>query len=59
MDGLVVLERLKSTHLISEIPVIVVTANPQMADRVYDLADLMLNKPISYDQLRDLARRFV
>jgi DNA-binding response OmpR family regulator len=31
----------------------------QMADHVYDLADLVLNKPVSYDQLHDLARRFV
>jgi hypothetical protein len=29
-----------------------------MTEDVYDLADLVLLKSVSYDQLRDLARRF-
>jgi DNA-binding response OmpR family regulator len=59
VSGVEILNRIRSEARLEEIPVIVVTANPQMADHVYDLADLVLNKPISYDQLRDLARRFV
>lgn len=59
VSGVEILNRIRGESRLEGIPVIVVTANPQMADRVYDLADLVLNKPISYDQLRDLARRFV
>jgi DNA-binding response OmpR family regulator len=59
VSGVEILNRIRGEARLESIPVIVVTANPQMADRVYDLADLVLNKPISYDQLRDLARRFV
>jgi len=59
VSGVEILNRIRGDARLKDVPVIVVTANPQMADHVYDLADLVLNKPVSYDQLRDLARRFV
>jgi DNA-binding response OmpR family regulator len=37
--------------------VIVATAHPQMVDSIRDKADLVLLKPISFGQLRDLAAR--
>jgi DNA-binding response OmpR family regulator len=59
VSGVEILNRIRADARLEDVPVIVVTANPQMADHVYDLADLVLNKPVSYDQLHDLARRFV
>jgi DNA-binding response OmpR family regulator len=37
--------------------IIIATANPRMADPVQDDSDIMLIKPISFTQLRDLAQR--
>ena len=37
--------------------VVVVSANPHMIDESYDLADLVLQKPVSYSQLHDLIER--
>jgi DNA-binding response OmpR family regulator len=37
--------------------VIIATANPRMADPLQDESDIMLVKPISFTQLRDLAER--
>jgi DNA-binding response OmpR family regulator len=44
-------ERLAGTH------VIITTAFPDMAVGLEEKADLVLTKPISYSQLRDLAKR--
>jgi hypothetical protein len=38
--------------------VIVASADPVMAQSLSDQADLVLIKPISFSQLRDLANRF-
>ncbi|HVO72235.1 MAG TPA: response regulator [Aggregatilineaceae bacterium] len=59
VSGVEILNRIRADARLEDVPVIVITANPQMVDHVYDLADLVLNKPVSYDQLRDLSRRFV
>ena len=45
-------ERLAKTH------VIIASANSQIAATLHNEADLVLTKPISYLQLRDLAIRF-
>ena len=45
-------ERLVKTH------VIIASANSQIAATLHNEADLVLTKPISYLQLRDLAIRF-
>ncbi|MCP4539973.1 MAG: response regulator [Chloroflexi bacterium] len=39
--------------------VIVATADPSTAETLYDIADLVLLKPISFSQLRDLAKRLI
>jgi len=45
-------ERLKKTR------VIVVSADALLAEEYRDVADLVLIKPVSFSQLRDLANRF-
>jgi hypothetical protein len=37
--------------------VVIATADPQMADELQDRSDLVLLKPVSFNQLRDLAAR--
>lgn len=59
VSGVELLRRIRASDRLAQMVVIVATANPQMADNVYELADLVLLKPVSYDQLRDLIRRFV
>ena len=58
-SGVVVARHMRADDRLANVPLIVVTANPQMTDEVYDYADLVLIKPVSYDQLHDLVRRFV
>ena len=58
VSGVEILRQMRASARLAGVPVFVTSANPQMADEVYDLADLVLIKPISYDQLRDLVRRF-
>ncbi|MBN1562822.1 MAG: response regulator [Anaerolineae bacterium] len=58
VSGLEVLHHIRQTAALADVRVIVISANPHMVDQAYDEADLILQKPISYDQLRDLVRRF-
>lgn len=58
VSGVEILRRVRASGRLAGVRVIVASANPQMAQEVDDLADLVLLKPISYDQLRDLAKRF-
>jgi len=53
------LPRIAGTDRLAETRVIVVTGDPQMAESLRDEADLVLIKPIGFDQLRDLAARLV
>lgn len=59
VSGVEILRQVRANERLAHTVVIVATANPQMAEEVYDLADLVLLKPVSYDQLRDLVQRFV
>jgi two-component system cell cycle response regulator DivK len=58
VSGVEILTHIRADTRLATTPVIVASANPQMSDEVYDQADLVLLKPISYEQLRDLGRRF-
>ena len=58
ISGVEVLRHIRATAAIADIPVIVVSANPHMVAEVDDLADLVLLKPVSYDQLRGMVQRF-
>ncbi len=58
LSGVSVLEKIRADPRLEQVTVIVVSANPHMADQAYDLADIILQKPVSFDQLRSLIARF-
>jgi DNA-binding response OmpR family regulator len=57
VDGSVLLKQIRSEPLLEKTIVIIATADGQMAERFSGQADLVLVKPISFMQLRDLAAR--
>ena len=59
VSGAEILHRIRSDERLENIPVIVATADPQMAEELRDDSDLELLKPISFTQLRDLASRLL
>ncbi|MDH5507901.1 MAG: response regulator [Anaerolineae bacterium] len=59
VPGTKILQQIRSDSRLAQVKVIVATANPQLAGTVGELADLVLIKPISYSQLRDLAGRIL
>lgn len=58
ISGVEVLRTVREDPRLAQVPVIIVSANPHMAGPIEDLADVVLQKPISYDQLRTLIERF-
>ncbi len=52
-----ILEHIRTKEKGADIPVIVATADPLFADTLNDQSDLVLLKPVSFIQLRDLAIR--
>lgn len=56
-SGLQILQAVRRDPSLAHVPVVVITANPRMAEGIYDLANLVLIKPVSFDQLRDLVSR--
>ncbi|MBN2303498.1 MAG: response regulator [Anaerolineae bacterium] len=58
ISGIDLLRHMRNDARLTAVPVIVATANPQMTEEITDLADLVLFKPVSYVQLRDLVARF-
>jgi len=52
-----ILQQIRADARLVNTRVIVATAHPQMIDSIRDKADLVLLKPISFSQLRDLAAR--
>ncbi len=57
ISGVEVLRRIRADERLTGTKVVVVSANPHMIDEWYDLADLVLQKPVSYTQLHDLIAR--
>jgi DNA-binding response OmpR family regulator len=57
VSGEEILEGIRNDQRFDETRVIIATADPRMADMLKDAADLVLLKPISFGQLRDLAAR--
>ena len=53
--GMDILHQIRADARLSATRVIVATAHPRMAESLRDEADLVLLKPISFSQLRDLA----
>lgn len=52
-----ILRHVRADPRLAETQVIIATADPSMAEPLHDQADLVLLKPISFSQLRDLAKR--
>ncbi len=57
VSGEKILKDIRSDQRFDETRVIIATADPRMADMLKNDADLVLLKPISFGQLRDLAAR--
>jgi DNA-binding response OmpR family regulator len=57
VSGEDILKRIRVDERLAETRVIIATADPRMADMLKNQADLVLLKPISFGQLRDLAAR--
>ena len=55
--GTTILQRIRSDERLVQTKVIIATADPRMAEPFDGAADLVLLKPISFSQLRDLAAR--
>ena len=58
VSGRDILEQIRGDSRLDHTKVILATADPLMAESLQDEADLVLLKPISFGQLRDLAKRF-
>jgi len=57
VSGRAILDGIRANPRLKETRVIVATADPRLAEMLDEHADLMLIKPISFSQLRDLAQR--
>ena len=57
VSGVDILQRIRADARLAGTRVMVATADPRMAEILEDEADLVLLKPISFSQLRDLAMR--
>jgi len=58
VPGTEILRHIRADERLNNTKVIVATAYPRMAEDLQDDADLILLKPVSFIQLRDLATRF-
>ena len=57
ISGDEILRRIRAQERLATVPVILATADPLLADTLREESDLVLLKPISFIQLRDLATR--
>lgn len=58
VSGDEILAVIRADERLASVPVILATADPILAETLSDSSDLVLLKPISFMQLRDLASRF-
>lgn len=57
VGGVTILQFIRSDERLKKIPVIVTTADERQAEELEHKADLVLLKPVSLNQLRELASR--
>ena len=57
ISGAAILEAIRADERLKKIPVIVTTADERQAEELVNRADLVLLKPVSLNQLRELASR--
>ena len=59
MEGTDILQQIRADARLAETRIIVVTGDPLAAEELQDRADLVLIKPVSFNQLHNLATRLV
>lgn len=59
VSGAAILEQIRANERFSKTSVIVTTADERLANEMHSKADLVLLKPISISQLRELAQRMI
>lgn len=59
VDGATILQNIHVTKHFEKTSVIIATADAQQADELRGTADLVLLKPVSVDQLRELVKRLL
>ena len=57
LTGDKILQHMRQTDALAKTKVILATANPRMAEPLRNISDLVLIKPISFSQLKQLAMR--
>lgn len=57
ISGDTILKHIRSTGRLANMTVVVITANPILGDMIDPLADMVLLKPVSYDQVSTLVDR--
>jgi two-component system sensor histidine kinase EvgS len=57
VSGETILHQIRADERLAGASVIIATADPHLAETLRNQADLVLIKPISFGQLRDLAKR--
>ena len=55
--SLLLLRQIRSTPALAGVKVVIASADPITADMLSPESDLVLVKPVSFSQLRDLAQR--
>ena len=56
-SGRAILSQIRADERLAAVPVILTTADEQQADMLFEQADMVLLKPISPGQLKELSRR--
>ncbi len=59
VGGATILEKMRAHPGFAKASVIITTADERLADKIHNMADLVLLKPVSIGQLRELAQRFI
>ncbi len=57
VSGVDILRQIRADARLNNTRVLVATADPRIAESVESIADLVLVKPITFSQMRDLAKR--
>ena len=59
VHGVEILKYIRSDERLKNTRVIITSADDHIAETLHDSADIVLVKPVAYDQLRDLASRLL
>jgi two-component system, cell cycle response regulator DivK len=58
VSGLDILNHIRADFRLAKTRVLIISADTQMISLLHEKADIVLTKPVSYFQLRELAERF-